>query len=165
MKNIAHGLFQTGEMYSDAAVLLNTNVRMTPGIVVGALALELYFKALYILDKGQEFKIDGRHSHDFLAIFDQLQSKTRVQLIAEFDAEVKRADLSFIKTVKNEVNVVVSLDLRQNVDQWHDVFVKVRYLHEFNKAAKGTKRYWAFFSEMERAIKKVCFEKEPEWMI
>src|SRR5207253_2028335 len=83
MKERARSVFRSAEMYSRAAVLLNTSGNPTillPSIVNAALSLELYFKSLYLLEHGADFKPRGRHSHDFHALYIELSASTRERL-------------------------------------------------------------------------------------
>lgn len=155
-------------MYAKSARLLNQNGLTIPGVVNGALAFELYFKSRYILDGGKEFKLEGKYSHDFLALFDQLKAETKAQLIREFDREVAKADPAKARAVEKAAGVKVSLELRDNLIQWHDVFLSLRYVHEFTQKAESkgnVKRYWHFFNEIETTIRGAIFDKDPNCMI
>lgn len=172
MKLKAKGLFDGGEMYAKSARVLSNNGMFIPGVVNGALALELYFKSLYILDFSKEFKQNDRHSHNFLALFDQLPALTQTQLIREFDNEIAEMDQVNLKAdnkiFKQMAGVDVSIAFRANLIQWHDVFVNLRYLHEFTediKVKKSAKRHWTFLDQIERAVRRTVFDKEPAWMI
>ena len=62
MKSRARSIFDHAQVYERAARLLNTAgtsdpAMLLPSMVNAALSLELYFKSLYVIDRGAEFKV------------------------------------------------------------------------------------------------------------
>jgi hypothetical protein len=76
-----------------------------PQSVCAALALELYFKTLYLLEKGVDFKNNkGKFSHDFHSLFGSLDKKTRDMVSFAFDKLIRQQDLSYVKTCSHFSN-------------------------------------------------------------
>ena len=101
-----------------------------PSVVNAALALELYFKTLYFLEKGEDFKVNGRFSHDFYLLFGQLGSSTRQRMESAFAESIKNRDMSDIEKLEKASSVLGPHDLIGNLSVWKDVFVNIRYIHE-----------------------------------
>jgi len=56
-----------------------------------AIAIELFIKMFYALDRGEEYRTSkGRHSHDIIKIFDKLQVQTQKNIQKHFDIDQKR---------------------------------------------------------------------------
>jgi hypothetical protein len=138
-------------LYSKSAYLLNRNEDMTlliPSQVNAALALELYFKSLYYLEYGKDFKINGHHSHDFYALFNSLKENIKAYMRSGFQQLIQSREMSDIKKLEEYSKVSIPLDLEGNLKQWSNVFVKVRYMYD-NKGAVGS---MVFFPEIEKIL-------------
>ena len=97
MKSRARSIFGNAQVYEKASRILNAAgasdpAMLLPSNVNAALSLELYFKSLNILEHGVEFKINGKHSHHFAQLFQELKEPTRQQLIEKFKTAVSNMD-------------------------------------------------------------------------
>lgn len=163
----AHEVFKGAAAYSAAATMLNTSGKlevMIPSCVNAALSLELYFKSLYILEKGVDFKINGRHSHNFLKIFDDLDLATKTALNNDFDAKIKAADMTPVHTLKKNSGLETPLTLRPNLEHWSGIFVNLRYLHDFIEDESAKVVHMAWFLDIEAAVRHVIFSRQPNWI-
>ena len=136
MKSRARSMFDHAQVYERAARLLNASgasdpAMLLPSMVNAALSLELYCKALHILDRGNEFKVKGRHSHDFAALFENLTEQTKQSLLSQFSTELSVRNNTDIRALEESMNIVVSKDLKTNLSHWASVFVDVRYAFDF----------------------------------
>lgn len=131
-----------------------------PSVVCAALALELYFKTLYVLEKGMDFKVNGKHySHDFHRLFQELDNTTRQQMDSAFKESIAHRNMSDIEQLERVSSMQVPRDLSGNLLVWKDVFVKIRYVHE----PIGRDMPMVFFPEIERAVVDSIRLRKPEW--
>jgi len=162
--------FDHARTFSNAAYVLNRgvpdaphNMQMDlvfPQSVCAALALELYFKTLYLLEKGVDFKNNkGKSSHDFHSLFGSLDKKTRDMVSFTFDKLIRQQDLSYVKNFENASSCSIPRDLVGNLLAWKDVFVKLRYIHDYS--LKGLHTF--FFPEIENSVLVPIFLMRPEW--
>lgn len=163
LEDRAQSILRTADTYSRAARYLNAVVendpsQLLPSLVNAALALELYFKSLYFIEKKQDFKINGRHSHDFHALFNELSVELKNKLQIEFQTIMKPRDMKDVRAIESASEVKVPLDLTGNLESWSDVFTKVRYIHDKPNKAKPM----MFFPEIEQAVKNAIFSLRPE---
>ena len=78
---------------------------LLPSMVTAALSLELYFKALYLLENNKDFKLNGKHSHDFHALFNVLSNTLKQEIESEFDNILKNRDMRDAKLVKSLIGI------------------------------------------------------------
>jgi hypothetical protein len=130
-----------------------------PGSVCAALALELYFKTLYILEKGIDFKVNGKHSHDFQRLYGLLNMETRQTIESTFSRLIEKRDMSDVLDFERSTRIPIPRDLVGNLSAWKDVFVKVRYAHE----PPGKNMPMFFFTEMEDSVLAPIFSMRPAW--
>lgn len=163
-------MFENACAYSKAAYVLNQqafgpplNIQHMdlglPSAVNAALALELYFKTLFVLEKGEDFKANGRFSHDLHLLFGQLGSSTRQRMESAFAESIKNRDMSDIERLERASSVLAPRDLIGNLSVWKDVFVNMRYIHE--PSGKGTPM--VFFPEIKNSVLAAIFLLKPEW--
>ncbi len=164
MKNMAHSMFKTADLYEQAARILNGVFPSMgiPSTVIAALSLELYFKALYVLEFGKEFKLDGRHSHDFDALFEELPQETKQELMREFAARLAGRNMQDVRIFEQH-GVTVATDLKSNLKQWSTVFKDLRYVYEFTAKSGGKQDYWVFFPEIQSVVSRAIVKREPKW--
>ena len=150
MKSRARSIFGNAQVYDRAARLLNTAgasdpAMLLPSIVNAALSLELYFKSLYALDRGAEFKVKGRHSHDFAALFEELHEPTKQHLLTKFNTAISARATDDIRMIESTLKMVVPRDLKTNLIQWASFFTDLRYADYFiEKKQRGAKDYDVF---------------------
>lgn len=159
MKSRAQSIFAHAQVYERAARLLNTAVSndpamLLPSMVNAALSLELYFKSLYILDHSAEFKVNGKPSHHFAVLFEELHEPTKQQLLAQFNTALSARDNSDIRMFESAHNIVVPKDLKMNLVQWASLFTDLRYAYEFIDKNKGKPKTMMFFPEIRYRL--VC---------
>ena len=165
MNSRAQAIFDHAQVYERAARLLNMAgvsdpALLLPSMVNAALSLELYFKALYVLDHGVEFKVNGRHSHDFVALFERLHEKTKEHLLARFNTALSARDATDIDMLERSMKVVVPRDLQTNLAEWASIFVDLRYAYDFIDKHKGNQRTMMFFPEIRDAVHSAIIDHE-----
>ena len=133
MEDRARSIFLTASVYSKAARYINSASENDPSLLMpsqvnAALALELYFKSLYFIEQNSDFKVNGKHSHDFHALFNRLSQNIIDQLAHEFQEIIADRDMSDVDKIESACNVNVPRDLEGNLQSWSGVFTKVRYI-------------------------------------
>ena len=127
-----------------------------------ALSFELYFKSLYILDHGIDFKENGKHSHNFAVLFEKLHMPTKLQLLDQFNVACAAMDSKCIPGVESSLKIVVPKDLKTNLVQWASVFTELRYAYELK--AKGKQKIMLFFPEIRNSVYNTIITREPAWV-
>jgi hypothetical protein len=168
MKSRSWSIFRHAQVYERAARLLNAAgtsdpALLLPSMVNAALSLELYFKSLYVLDRGAEFKVKGRHSHDFAALFEELQEPTKEHLLAQFNTALSARNTNDIRMVESSLNMVVPQDLKENLVQWASIFVDLRYAYDFIETYKGEQKTMMFFPEIRDSVYNAIIGRESTW--
>lgn len=165
-KDRAKAIFKNARRYAEASQFLFDNgfslpnpEFFIPAIVYEVLALELYFKTIYYFDKNKDFKINGKHSHDFYELFKQLSSNIKDDLIKHFKDSLNSPRLEQMKDIKNKTNVTISLDFKNNLKNWSKVFVDIRYIYDRDQS--GLKL--SFFSEIEKALLQIIYKFQSSW--
>ena len=170
MKSRAQSIFSHAQIYGRAAYLLNTAgasdpAMLLPSTVNAALSLELYFKSLYILDHGTEFKVNGKPSHHFAILFEELQEPTKRQLLDQFNMALSSRNNNDILILKSSFNMVAPRDMKTNLVQWANVFVDLRYAYEFTEKNKGKPKSMMFFPEIRDSVHNTIIAREPTWKL
>ena len=111
------------------------------------MSLELYFKSLFYHEKGTDFKINGRYSHDFYSLFKELNEESRKEIKDHFDSLIKNRDMTDIRMMEKIGKLKISLDFDEMLKSWSTIFTNVRYLYE-----EKAKKTMVFFPELEAAI-------------
>lgn len=160
MENRAKSIFDSAKMYANAAKCLNSSsVKDTqllmPSQVVAALTLELYFKSLYYLEKHQDFKVNGRHSHNFHTLYLELDTNTQKDLKSEFKNILQSRNMHNVNTAEAIIKAKIPRGFEENIKSWSNIFVKARYIYD----AKGEVKHMMFFPEIESALLKVMQTK------
>ena len=168
MKTLARSIFNNGQVYERAARLLNAAgtsdpAMLLPSMVNAALSLELYFKSLYILDRGVEFKVRGRHSHDFAALFEELHGPTKQHLVDQFNAALSARETNDIRAMERTFKWAVPKDLKTNLIQWASLFVDLRYAHHFIVKYQGKQKTMMFFPEIRNSVYNTIINRESTW--
>jgi len=168
MKDKAKAIFLNARRYSESSWILNKTGKpqiLLPSWTNAALALELYFKALYYCLNGKDFKMKDakgkeRFSHDFLAIFESLDDEVRCALESSFAEQLEQRDMSDVDALEKQDAIShIPRDLPTNLKAWSSVFVKLRYVYE----AEGQEIPMMFFPEIERSVLQAIFSERPEW--
>lgn len=159
----AKSIFLNARRYAKATRLLNQKARtdiefLLPSFVNAALSLELYFKTLYWLEKNQDFKINGKHSHDFSKLYEQLGDATKSTLSSTFEDFLKNRNMSDVNRIESECNITVPKNLVGNLKDWSDVFVNIRYVYE----SIGKQISMMFFYEIEKTVVTIIKNKRPD---
>jgi hypothetical protein len=163
-------MFQNACSYSKAAGVLNelalgrqssqrTRDLAVPSAVNAALALELFLKTLYFLERGEDFKIKGRHSHDFHALYCELEVQRRQKMEEFFAQRLSKRSMSDVGQMERVSSMPVPRDLVANLKTWKDVFVDCRYIHE----PPGKAISMFFFPEIEDSISGAILALRPEF--
>jgi HEPN domain-containing protein len=142
--------------FASAADLLNRSRNpdlLIPSSVNAALALELLFKCLYLIDTGKKF---GK-THDFSKIFSHLRPTTQKSLEAAFDSLLRQRDMSDVARIEKESGVKVPRNLLENLQQGSKVFVEGRYIFE-----AGTPWAFMFYPETKRILLDHIFQLRPD---
>jgi hypothetical protein len=168
MKSRARSIFDNAQVYDRAAHLLNAAgssdpAMLLPSTVNAALSLELYFKSLYILDHGAEFKVNGKHSHHFAILFEELKEPTKQQLLSKFKTALAIMDAKYIPSAESSLKMVVPKDLKTNLVQWANVFVDLRYAHTFVEKNKGKPKTMMFFPQIRDSVYNTIIDRESTW--
>jgi len=159
----ARTIFRTAGCYSKSARILNQNIDnsvLLPSMVNAALALELYFKSLHLIEYKTDFKESGRHSHDFYKIYEKLRPDLRVYLKNYFQSILSSRPMTDVKILKKEFGSSVPLTFRENVKEWSDVFTSLRYFFDKPKKAKTM----MFFPEIEVTLVDYFKKIRPEFL-
>lgn len=160
MNDRAHEIYKFACEYAKAARFLNQQANLLlPSHVMAALALELHFKSLYYLEYGKDFKVNNKHTHDFLALFQELDEIVKQELISDFKKMLETRDMSDVTTLEMQFNFTIPRDLMENLKIWSSVFIKLRYFYDFkNKAMQ-----MMFFPELEKTIRNALYKRKSEW--
>ncbi len=156
-------MFQCASSYAKSAKYINNASHGDPSLLIpsqvnAALALELYFKSLYFVENKEEFKINGKHSHDFYKLFIALNESTRRELKLEFKEIMKNRDMKDVKLLESETNKKITRSFEANLESWRDIFVKARYIYDhFGKVGD-----MMFFPEIETALVNVITKRNPD---
>ncbi len=157
-EEMARRIFDHARIFSNAAYALNDVPQMDlvfPQSVCAALALELYVKTLYLLEKKKE----PQHSHDFHHLFMLLDINTRNKIELTFNQLMTQKDKFYFENLENTVSVSIPRDLIGNLFSWKEVFVKLRYAYE-----PLPKEFNTFlFPEIEKSILDFIILIKPEW--
>lgn len=160
MNDRAHEIYKFACEYAKAARFLNQQANLLlPSHVMAALALELYFKSLYYLEYGKDFKVNGKHTHDFHALFQKLNDRVKQELISDFEQMLKTRDMSDVTILETQSKFTISYDLMENLKIWSRVFVELRYFYDF----KNKDMPIMFFPEIEKVIRNAIHKRKPEW--
>lgn len=158
----AYSIYETAKAYSSAAKLLNyqgPSPLLIPSMVNAALALELHFKSIYIIEHKNDFKINGKHSHDFHHLYNSLASETKKSIENEFNELINNRDMRDVDNLRKIPGITVSLDFKYNLKCWSNVFVKARYF--FDK--KDIPTSMMFFQEIEKVLVNAIRKYQPSW--
>jgi hypothetical protein len=163
MSDRAREIFKNACIYSKTALLINSftnvdNSLLIPSQVVAALALELYFKALYFLDSRIDFKDDGNYSHDFYKLYVRLSEPIKTKLRYEFKIKISSDRKKEIRKLEKQWKLTLPLDLEGNLKEWSKVFVSMRYIYDNIGKVKST----MFFPEIEATVLGAIYEKDAD---
>lgn len=164
MNDRAKFIFQTANAYAKAARRLNAESlkdgsMFLPSMANAALALELYFKSLYYLEHGKDFKVNGRYSHDFYSLFKELGSTAQCELQSEFQRVMQTRDMHDVLRLEAASGVPIPRDLAGNLEAWRDVFVGFRYIYD----NMGKVKTMMFFDEIEQVLLDAIRKRRREW--
>jgi hypothetical protein len=157
----AKEIFDAARLYSEVAKFVNGSGKqpfLMPSQVVAALSLELYFKCLYYLENGIDFKVNDRYSHDFALLFQALTEDARKAIETAFGQSMSARNMGDIKQLEEFGKIKVDIRFEETLKTWSKVFTEVRYLYE----AKAHKNM-VFFPEMEHAVVTRILKVKPEW--
>jgi hypothetical protein len=151
--------------YTKASRVLNQKVQegdielFLPSMVNAALALELYFKVLYYIENGSDFKLQGRYSHNFSCLYKKLSDSIRKELAPHFEELIKTRDMIDVETIEKASSVQIPRVLKANLDAWSEVFVNIRYIYD----SEGKAIPMMFFPEIEQSVLLVIYKLKPQW--
>ncbi len=166
MSDRGKAIYINARRYAKASYALNSASSQSqdidlllPSLVNGALALELYFKSLFYLERSADFVIAGRHSHNFACLFDELMISTQKEIDKYFADLMKRRSMVDVEKIEKASAMVVPRDLKGNLKAWSEVFLKVRYIYD----VPGKHLPMMFFPEIEKSVLQAIYQRQPEW--
>jgi len=164
LEDRAKSIFQTAGAYARAAKCVNSASQgdwtlLIPSQVNAALALELYFKTLYYLEYGEDFKVSGKNSHDFYKLFNKLRNTTRRELLSVFQQLMESRNMQDVLQLEAVSKVAIPRDLKKNLEAWSSIFVKARYIYD----NVGKIMSMMFFPEIEQVLLNAIRKRKPEW--
>lgn len=156
-------IFQAAGACARAANCLNAAAGrewslLLPSHVNAALALELYLKSLYHHVKGTDFKVNGRHSHDFHKLFGELSPDLKNTMQSDFRATMEHRNTHDIEQMEAASHVVIPREFADNLKVWSGVSVKMRYAYDKSSVDVPM----MFFPEMEQVIRKAIVQYRPD---
>lgn len=156
-------MFDAAVIYARAAQYLSRafesdNSMFWPINVIEALALEIYCKSLYYIKYGRDFKIDGRYSHDFHELFNQLPPEMRRELESDFQSILQKRNMNDVAALEAASTKSIPRDLIGILQEWSTVFVEIRYMYQKPKDGK----VMMFFPEVEQVLRNAIFKLKPE---
>lgn len=110
-----------------------------------------------------DFKINGRHSHDFSVLFEELSESTKQSFTEGFNNALAVRDMNDVKIMESRFAILVPRDLKSNLVEWSTVFTGVRYVYDFVVKSKGTQKTMMFFPEIEAVAIAIILQREPTW--
>jgi hypothetical protein len=129
--DIAKKIFDNAEVFHLAYNSLNNLITqdmryLIPGAVNGALALELYMKCLYMLEKHELVKV-----HELEKIFDKLSTETKETLKNNFNLCLNTKEVKDqLSLMEKESKMKPPADFRGFIEEAEKVFLKARYFFE-----------------------------------
>ncbi|TCN91959.1 hypothetical protein [Vibrio crassostreae] len=96
----------------------------------------------------EEFKVNGKNSHNFYRIYKALPDEIRESMNQNFDKLIKERDNSEIKQLRADLKVNVSLKLESLIQSWSSVFTQMRYVYEEPKGSY----IMILFTEIARVV-------------
>ena len=122
----AQKIFDNAEIFHLAYQLLNKQGIIIPSVVNGALAIELYLKCLYMLEKQKREKI-----HDLERIFDKLSIETKKTLEENFESSINKKEVKESLSEMERISKIKSqTNFRTFLEETGKVFVRARYFFE-----------------------------------
>lgn len=166
MTDRAESIYLNAKRYSKASRSLNLSSQddqdlLFPSFVNAALALELFFKALFYIENNTDFKIKNKNSHDFSILFDRLNQQTKKVINQNFNERIKARNMEEIEVIEREQLIVIPRDLRNNLKLWSEVFVSIRYIYDRPQKPMPM----MFFPEIEQSVLLAIYHYKPEWKI
>jgi HEPN domain-containing protein len=116
-------VWSAGNIYEEAANLLNENKKYWAAAINAALAIEIYLKAfLSEEERSYLFGDDGiyrsgskvKFEHDFIKLYEKIPNKFQIQIDEAF------------------VNKFQKVEFKKQLERYRDVFTKARYNFELN---------------------------------
>jgi hypothetical protein len=146
-------ILENAELYEKAAFILNERNLFLPSQVNAALSLELYFKALYLIDKNEDFKIKRKHSHNFHELFNLLSSEIKEKLNMKFNYLLSQRNMDDVNQLefdmkRDKIEIIIPRTLEENLKCWSEIFINVRYSYD-NKEL----RIMLFLPEIQQVVK------------
>lgn len=153
-------IFLNARRYSKASYKLNSDEDielLLPSWVNGALALELYFKVFYYLDKNKDYD----RTHNFANIFTDLTLDYQDKMSLTFESLLKARDMSDVRKLEASSGLKIPRNLKCNLEAWSNVFVDLRYVYELIE--NGKTATMMFFPEIELTVLTIIYDIKPEW--
>ncbi|RVH29420.1 hypothetical protein [Sinorhizobium meliloti] len=122
----------------------------SPGFVLEALALELYFKAIIYAETG----VLHRNLHNLRQLFDKLPDPTQSRLVAIYDG-APEWHLK-VRVIESEDGIPIGFHERLSLSA--NVFVEQRYLYE--KKQPGS----SLLNDIVNAVRQYVEEEHPHWI-
>lgn len=150
-------MFRVAETYTNAGLILTNHQprhpnTIVPGIILFALALEIYFKLL-LVESGKRL----RGTHRLEPLFNSLTSEQRTRIKTYAQPLLSRsAAHKTAQAKKAGISIGFSDDFITALKTSNDAFVNLRYLYEGN--AEG----W-FGEEILVATRRMILETHTDW--
>lgn len=123
---------------------------LLPMIVNGALAIELYLKALVVHETGTRPQV-----HKLSELFQKLSGPCRAQVERFYNEEFENApDLVYARSIATDKN---QYKLEKMLTRYNDMFVKIRYSYEWPRLDGSS------LTPIRHALLRTILAVKPEW--
>lgn len=152
------------EIYSNAAFQLNVPLqegenlyKLFPSQMLAGLALELYLKSIYFMEKNIDFKKNGRFSHNLEDIYEELEESSKEIIVSKYYQLIKDRDMTDIRNLEKAMNIPIDTSFPSMLKNWNGIFVYARYFYE------GTKdcRLMLLYPEIRDSLISLILHKNP----
>ncbi len=156
-------------LYSSAAWILGRNssglgyqdrCNLIPSQLFAAFSLELYFKALFYILNGEDFRSNNRRSHNISKIFDSLESTLQHKMENDFALVLLRNKLPDSWPLKKKIKNSIPRDLKSNLRARSKILNSFRHPYELENK-NDLLQIW-FSREIEEVVKDTIFTLKPE---
>ena len=156
-------------LYSSAAWILGRNssglgyqerCNRIPSQVMAAFSLELYFKALFYILNGEDFRSNNRRSHNISKIFNSLENSLQQKMESDFDLILQRNKLPDSWPLKKKIKNSIPRDLKSNLKARNKILNSFRHPYDLENE-NDLLQIW-FSREIEEVVKDTIFEIRPE---
>ena len=127
----ARQILDAARLYSQVAKFVNGSGRqqfLMPSQVVAALSLELYFKCLFFMENDADFKVNGRHSHDFALLFEALTEEARKDIETAFQERMSVRKMDDIMRLEEFGNMKIRTSVPKCIEDMEQSLYRSKVL-------------------------------------